>query len=355
MGVAPSFPVGHGKVIPGLDRGLIGLCRGSKARIVVPPRLAYGRAGKPAQGVGPDATLMYDVEVVDVRPPVPNDFAKIDANGDWKIGRGEARRYFEGLGQGIDLDALWEAEDEDDDGYISWEARKSLRRPRRREKPRERRLTLPRSLDFSFAGIHGSEGNRSPPSEARETAEGRGSSRRDRRPGRRRPGRHRHGRAVSQARRRRRRKAEPIGAVRRLPSRGAGHARGVLGRVRPRRRRIRPPRGVRGRGRDGWRTPDDRAGGQVRGNDDGTSGRNRRAVSEHGRRRRREDRSGGAGERVRGAGAGDDGGVLDGVGSRRGRVRDVRGIRGRRGGGGKGPGAMRTRGVAVLWTKRSLG
>jgi Ca2+-binding EF-hand superfamily protein len=67
------------------------------------------------------------VEILDIRPPspppppVPNDFAKIDANGDWEISIDEAREYFEGLGQRINLDTLWKVKDTDGDGYISWE------------------------------------------------------------------------------------------------------------------------------------------------------------------------------------------------------------------------------------------
>jgi len=121
MGVAPSFTVGRGKVIAGLDRGLIGLCKGSSAYIVVPPHLAYGRMGKPEQGVGEDTILRYDVEILDIRPPVPNDFDKIDMDKDWEISMDEAREYFEGLGQEVNLDSLWEDEDTDGDGYISWD------------------------------------------------------------------------------------------------------------------------------------------------------------------------------------------------------------------------------------------
>ncbi|KAL7540961.1 hypothetical protein ACHAXR_010518 [Thalassiosira sp. AJA248-18] len=120
-GIAPSFPVGQGKVVAGLDQGLIGLCKGSSAYIIVPPHLAYGRIGKPEQGVGRDATLRYDVEIIDVQPPVPNDFVKIDANKDWKISKDEAFSYFEGLGQTINLESLWKDEDKDGDGVISWD------------------------------------------------------------------------------------------------------------------------------------------------------------------------------------------------------------------------------------------
>lgn len=120
LGVAPSFPVGQGKVIRGLDVGLIGLCRGSSAYIIVPPYLGYGHVGKPNVGVEPDTTLRYDVEILDIQPPIPNDFIKIDINQDWLISLDEATMYFDTLGQAIDLEGLWKDEDADQDGYISW-------------------------------------------------------------------------------------------------------------------------------------------------------------------------------------------------------------------------------------------
>lgn len=121
MGIAPSFPVGQGKVIAGLDQGLIGLCKGASAYITVPPHLGYGVYGKPESGVGPDSTLRYDVEIITVQAPVPNDFKKIDKNKDWKLSKGEVRRYFEGQGQAINVDALWSDEDKNDDGFVSWD------------------------------------------------------------------------------------------------------------------------------------------------------------------------------------------------------------------------------------------
>lgn len=121
VGIAPSFTVGQGKVIAGLDQGLIGLCKGSSAYIIVPPNLAYGRIGKPEQGVLSDTILRYDVEILDIQHPVPNDFVKIDSNKDWEISIDEAREYFEGLGQMVNLDTLWNDEDTNGDGYISWE------------------------------------------------------------------------------------------------------------------------------------------------------------------------------------------------------------------------------------------
>ena len=75
----------------------------------------------PEQGVRGDTTLRYDVEIVDIQPPIPNDFIKIDTNKDWEISYDEAKKYFDGLGQQVDLDALFKDEDKDGDGFISWE------------------------------------------------------------------------------------------------------------------------------------------------------------------------------------------------------------------------------------------
>jgi FKBP-type peptidyl-prolyl cis-trans isomerase len=61
-----DFNVGVGKVISGWDEGIQLLKVGDKARFVIPSNLAYGSAG--AGGViPPDATLIFDVELMDVK------------------------------------------------------------------------------------------------------------------------------------------------------------------------------------------------------------------------------------------------------------------------------------------------
>lgn len=60
-----DFNVGVGQVIKGWDEGIQLLKVGDKARMVIPSDLAYGSAG--AGGViPPDATLIFDVELVSV-------------------------------------------------------------------------------------------------------------------------------------------------------------------------------------------------------------------------------------------------------------------------------------------------
>lgn len=61
-----EFTVGVGQVIEGWDEGIMLLKVGDKARFVIPSHLGYGSRG--AGGViPPNATLIFDVELVDVK------------------------------------------------------------------------------------------------------------------------------------------------------------------------------------------------------------------------------------------------------------------------------------------------
>lgn len=55
------------RVIEGWRRVLVGMPVGSKVRLVVPPELAYGRAGGGA--IGPDETLVFFVELIAIEKP----------------------------------------------------------------------------------------------------------------------------------------------------------------------------------------------------------------------------------------------------------------------------------------------
>ena len=59
--------LGEKGMLPGLTRALEGLRAGTKARIEIPPALAYGKDGIPGSNVPPEETLVFDVEVLDVR------------------------------------------------------------------------------------------------------------------------------------------------------------------------------------------------------------------------------------------------------------------------------------------------
>ena len=57
-----------GRVIPGWTEGLQKVAVGGKIRLHVPASLAYGDVGRP--GIPPASTLVFDIELLDVKPPV---------------------------------------------------------------------------------------------------------------------------------------------------------------------------------------------------------------------------------------------------------------------------------------------
>mmetsp|Transcript_45366 Transcript_45366/g.105945 ORF Transcript_45366/g.105945 Transcript_45366/m.105945 type:complete len:236 (-) Transcript_45366:46-753(-) len=115
--------IGVGDLIQGWDTGLLGLCKGAKAILVIPPEMGYGTNG--AGDVVPGgATLKFDVEVVSVSapPPQPNLFEELDTDLDGVLTPQEILVHFRrGDPNAMMPQELMEKEDKNKNGVVSLE------------------------------------------------------------------------------------------------------------------------------------------------------------------------------------------------------------------------------------------
>lgn len=122
-----EFNLGRGSVIKGLEEGLIGMCKGEKRLIIVPPSMGYDAASSKDLEIPEDATLRYEVELLHIgdndqadSEEYPNIFSEMDTDSDNKITPAELAAWFKKDGEDVP-EGLWETEDKDEDGVISFE------------------------------------------------------------------------------------------------------------------------------------------------------------------------------------------------------------------------------------------
>jgi len=66
-GTPAQFPIGTGQLIKGWDEGIPGMKVGEKRILVVPGNLAYGANPPPGSIITADATLVFQVELLDTK------------------------------------------------------------------------------------------------------------------------------------------------------------------------------------------------------------------------------------------------------------------------------------------------
>ena len=62
-----DFQLGAGQVIPGWDQGFDGMKIGGRRRLIIPPALGYGEDGAGGGIIPPNATLLFEMELLDVK------------------------------------------------------------------------------------------------------------------------------------------------------------------------------------------------------------------------------------------------------------------------------------------------
>ncbi len=60
-----TFTLGAGQVIPGWDKGVVGMKVGGRRELIIPPSLGYGQQS-PGAGIAPNDTLVFLIDLQQV-------------------------------------------------------------------------------------------------------------------------------------------------------------------------------------------------------------------------------------------------------------------------------------------------
>jgi peptidylprolyl isomerase len=101
-----SFPLGEERVLVGWDEGAALLQVGGKAKIILPPELGFGAQGD-GRSIPSDATLYFEMELVDVLPGAPKAPAEVEES-DYTVTDAGLKYYDlkEGGGDESELDQI---------------------------------------------------------------------------------------------------------------------------------------------------------------------------------------------------------------------------------------------------------
>jgi peptidylprolyl isomerase len=91
-GEPATLPIGQGRVIDGWEEGIPMMNVGGKARLTIPPALAYGEQGA-GNVIPPNATLIFEVELLEIQPGSPAAPTEVD-EGDY-VTTGTGLKYYD--------------------------------------------------------------------------------------------------------------------------------------------------------------------------------------------------------------------------------------------------------------------
>lgn len=70
-GTPIQFIVGEEQIVPGWDEMVVLMQVGDKVQMILPPELGLGEEGSPNGTIPPNATLIFEIELISIEPPPP--------------------------------------------------------------------------------------------------------------------------------------------------------------------------------------------------------------------------------------------------------------------------------------------